>query len=226
MTTLTVGRVTELPRVNLLPPEVAQASQFRRLQIMLGLIVVATLAAIAASYVFVSGQVTSAQAALDDAQAQNAALTAEAAQYADVPRVQAELAKAQLDLTRAMSPEVRWSFYLNDLSLTIPNNVRLTNMVIVQPVSLDPQVTDLKPISPMGTPGIATINFEGKAASYDAVASWLRSLARQKGYSDPTLTTVADATESGQVGKVYTFSSSVTVTDKAYSGRYTSTAGE
>ena len=226
MTTLTVGRVTELPRVNLLPPEVAQASQFRRLQVMLGVIVLGALAAIAASYVFVSGQVTSAQAALDDAQAQNAALTAEAAQYADVPRVQAELAKAQLDLTRAMSPEVRWSFYLNDLSLTIPNNVRLTDMVIVQPVPTNPLATDLQITSPMGTPGIATINFEGNAASYDAVASWLRSLAKQKGYSDPTLTTVADATVSGQVGKVYTFSSSVTVTDKAYSGRYTSTAGE
>jgi Tfp pilus assembly protein PilN len=226
MTTLTVGRVTELPRVNLLPPEVAQASQFRRLQVLLGIVVLGTLAAIAASYLFVTGQVTSAQAALDDAQAQNAQLQAEAAQYADVPRVQAELAKAQLDLTRAMTPEVRWSFYLNDLSLTIPNNVRLTTMVVAQPVAINPQPTDVQITSPMGTPGIATINFEGNAASYDAVASWLRSLAKQKGYSDPTITTVADSTEANQAGSVYSFSSSVTVTDKAYSGRYTSTAGE
>jgi Tfp pilus assembly protein PilN len=226
MTTLTVGRVTELPRVNLLPPEVAQASRFRRVQVLLALVLLATLGVIAASYLFLTGQVSSAQSSLDAAQSENTALKAEVAQYADVPRVKAELAKAQADLETAMAPEVRWSFYLNDLSLTIPNNVRINTMAIIQPVPTNPLPTDVGISSPLGTPGIATINFEGTAASYDAVASWLRSLARQKGYTDPTVTQVTDSTVDNQVDTVYTFSSSVTVTDKAYSGRYTSTAGE
>ena len=40
--------------------------------------------------------------------------------YAEVPQVLAEVDAAQANLVTAMTPEIRWSFYLNDLSLTIP----------------------------------------------------------------------------------------------------------
>lgn len=227
MTTLTVGRVTELPRVNLLPPEIAKAARFRRLQVLLGLLVVGAVAVVGFLFVLASGQVSAAQEDLDAAQAQNTALKAEVAEYAEVPRVQAELAKAQTDLTKAMAPEVRWSFYLNDLSLTIPSSVRLTTMTVTEPVPTEAVVDGTPPVvSPLGTPGIATITFEGKATSYDAVASWLQMLAKQKGYTDPTVTQVTDATEDNQTGNVFTFSSSVTVTTEALSGRYLPTTGE
>lgn len=231
MTTLTVGRVTELPRVNLLPPEVAQAARFRRLQALLALVVVVALVVVGLAYLAAAGQVTAAQDDLDAAQAQNTALKAEAAQYAEVPKVQAELAQGQADLAVAMAPEVRWSFYLNDLSLTIPSTVRLTNMTVNEPVpapgvDVAAATTQTGVVSPLGTPGIATITFEGNATSYDAVASWLQMLAKQKGYTDPTVTQVDDATEDNMVGHIYHFTSSVTVTDEALSGRYTSTAGE
>jgi type IV pilus assembly protein PilN len=232
MTTLTVGRVTDLPRVNLLPPEVAQAAQFRRLQVLLGLLVAATVAGIGMLYLVASGQVSSAQSDLDAAQAENASLKAEVATYADIPRVQADLARYEADLTVAMGPEVRWSFYLNDLSLSIPSSVRLTSMNVVQPVpsqaaGATATVPGTPPVtSPLGTPGIATITFEGKATSYDAVASWLQMLAKQKGYTDPTVTEVAKDVGTTTAGNVFTFSSSVTVTEKALSGRYLPTDGE
>ena len=38
----------------------------------------------------------------------------------------AEVDAAQANLVTAMTPEIRWSFYLNDLSLTIPRTTRLT----------------------------------------------------------------------------------------------------
>lgn len=230
MTTLTAGRVTELPRVNLLPPEVAQAARFRRMQALLALIVVVALVGVAMAYLAASGQVTAAEDDLAGAQQQNTALKAEAAQYAEVPKVQAELAQGQADLAVAMAPEVRWSFYLNDLSLSVPSNVRLTNMAVSEPVPMPgadlTTATEAGVVSPLGTPGIATITFEGNAVNYDAVASWLRMLAQQKGYTDPTVTQVDDATEDGMAGHVYHFSSSVTVTEEALSGRYNSTAGE
>lgn len=231
MTTLTAARVTDLPRVNLLPPEVAQAARFRRMQALLGLVVVVALVGVAMAYLAASGQVTAAQDDLDAAQQQSTALKAEAAQYAEVPKVQAELAQGQTDLAVAMAPEVRWSFYLNDLSLSIPSNVRLTTMTVTEPVpapgaDATATTTESGVVSPLGTVGIATITFEGNAVNYDAVASWLQMLAKQKGYTDPTVTQVDDATEDGMTGHVYHFSSSVTVTSEALSGRYTSTAGE
>ena len=228
MTTLTVGRVTTLPRVNLLPPEIEQAAKFRRTQVLLALVVAGTLALVGGAYVLVSGQVSAAEDALAEAQAQNAQLQAQVAEYADVPRVQAELAKAEADLATAMGPEVRWSFYLNDLSLTIPSTVRLTTMAISQPTTTTTAAdgTTSAVVSPLGTPGIATITFQGNATSYDAVASWLQMLARQKGYADATVTQVTDITEETNVGNVYNFSSSVTVTSDALSGRYLPTAGE
>lgn len=231
MTTLTTGRVTQLPRVNLLPPEVAQAARFRRVQALLALVVVMALVGVGLAYLVASGQVAAAQDDLDAAQAENTQLKAEAAEYAEVPRVKAQLAQGEANLSAAMAPEVRWSFYLNDLSLTIPSSVRLTTMTVTQPVPLPgaevaTTTEDSTVVSPLGTPGIATIVFEGNAASYNAVAAWLQTLARQNGYTDPTVTQIENSTEENMAGNVYSFSSSVTVTEDALSGRYTSTAGE
>ena len=39
MTTLTPTRLAAMPRVNLLPPEIAEAARFKRLKVMLGLLV-------------------------------------------------------------------------------------------------------------------------------------------------------------------------------------------
>jgi len=226
MTTLTVARATELPRVNLLPPEIAKAAKFRRVQVLLGLVIVGVAGALVAGYLVASSQVGSAQDSLDAASATNTALKAEVAKYAEVPATQAALAKGQADLVMAMSPEVRWSFYLNDLSLTIPSTVRLTTMTVVQPVPTDATSTDVGLTSPLGTPGVAVITFEGKATSYDAVAAWLQSLMKQKGYADPTVTEVVQDETQDLSGDVFLFKSSVTATADALSGRYTTTTGE
>jgi Tfp pilus assembly protein PilN len=232
MTTLTAVRVAEMPRVNLMPPEIAQAARFRQLQAMLALLVVAVLLGVGALYLMARGQVSSAAEELAAAENTNAALQAEVATYAEVPRVEAELAKAEADLEQAMKDEVRWSFYLNDLSLTIPSTVRLTSMNITEMPDIAPDTAATAGqvasgvVSPLGTPGIATITFEGRATSYDAVAAWLQMLARQYGYVDPTISQVSDATETDMVGQVFQFSSSVTVTEEATSGRYVETGGE
>lgn len=225
MTTLTVTRVNALPRVNLLPEEIAKAAQFRRVQALLGLVLAAVLGGLGLAFVVASGQVGSAQESLDAASATNASLKVEVTKYAQVPKTQAALAKGQQDLATAMSPEVRWSFYLNDLSLTIPSTVRLTTMTVVEPVPTD--ASSGEPLtSPLGTPGIAVITFEGKATSYDAVAAWLQTLMHQKGYTDPTVTEVTQDDTDNLSGDVFLFKSSVTVTADALSGRYTTTTGE
>src|SRR5688572_4007945 len=128
MSTQTTTRLVTLPQVNLLPPEIEQERRFRRTQLGLGAGVVAALGVVAVLFLAANSQVSSAQGDLADSKRQTSQLEAKAAEYSQVPLVysQVEAARAQLEL--AMGKEIRWSFYLNDLSLKTPRNVWLTSM--------------------------------------------------------------------------------------------------
>ena len=220
MTTLTVTRAAQLPRVNLLPPEIEEAAKLGRLKRVLVLAVVGSLVLVALLFVWASRQVSSAQSDLTAAQATGTALQAEAAKYAEVPKVNAEVTAAETNLSTAMAPEIRWSFYLNDLSLTIPNGVRLTSFTATNAAAqAQAQAGSTLPVSASGVPGVGTVAFEGKATGSDAVVSFLRVLDKQKGYYEPYLSsfTREDGTT---VGRVYTFSSTATVNMDALSQRY------
>ncbi len=219
MTTLTVTRAAALPRVNLLPPEIEQAEQLARLKKVLAVIVVGALVLAGLLYFWASGQVSSAQSELEAAQAENAALQAEAAQYAEVPLVAQQVATAETNLATAMAPEVRVSFLMNDLSLTIPQSVRLTTMSIVVAPS-DPAAaaaaaaTGVPYIPPTGT-----VTYTGKAVSYDAVASWLQSFRKQPSYENPYAQSITED-EDNTVDTVYSWASSAQLTEAAKSNRF------
>lgn len=223
-----------IPRVNLLPQEIADAENFRKLKYKLGGAVAIAVGVVGLLFVGATGQVSSAQEGLDVATANTVALQQQVTALAEVPKVYGQVAAAENQLTTAMGDEVRWSFYMTDLSLTIPNDVGLTSMSIKQvrtaaaPAAgtiAGPGAATAGAQSVLGKPGIATVTFEGQAATQDDVAAFLDSLAKQKSYVDPYFTnaSVSDDTDSGQ--KVVTFSATTTVTDKAKSGRYTNQAG-
>ncbi len=131
MTTLTPTRLAQMPRVNLLPPEIAAAAKLKRLKLILGLLVLAAMVLVVLGYLFASSSIGGAEESLADAQADGAQLQADVATYAEVPQVLAEVDTAQANLETAMTPEIRWSFYLNDLSLTIPRSTRLVTMTAI-----------------------------------------------------------------------------------------------
>ncbi|HLZ37285.1 MAG TPA: hypothetical protein VKP64_05905 [Mycobacteriales bacterium] len=134
MTTSTVTRLAALPRVNLLPPEIEEQGRFRRFQAGLGAAAAVTVGVVGLLYVNASGSVTEAQQGLDAAQAKTATVNAETSRYAHVPEVYAQVAASEAMLTQAMGKEVRWSYYLNDLSLSLPGRVWLTQLQITQNV--------------------------------------------------------------------------------------------
>lgn len=229
MSTLTTSRVTTFPRVNLLPPEIAEARRFRNVQIGLGAAVAGACTVVGMLYVAAAGQVADAQTELDATQAVNASLQQQASEYANVPAVYAQVEAAQAQVTQAMGQEVRWSFYLNDLSLKIPERVWVTNMTVTQ--SADgagtpgaAAATGGAPAgNPLATAGIGQVAFEGNAMKQDDVASWLDSLAQQKGYADAYFT-VSERTAIGEQD-VVKYQSTVTVTGEALSGRHTAKGG-
>ena len=87
MTTLTPTRLAAMPRVNLLPPEIAAAARLKRTKALLGFVMLAAMAAVVLVYLVVSSQVGGAEEELSTAQAQGAALQSQVNEYAEVPEV-------------------------------------------------------------------------------------------------------------------------------------------
>ena len=223
MSTQTTSRLATLPRVNLLPPEIHEQRRFRHVQAGLGGAVLASLVVAGALVVAAGAQVGKAQSDLDTNKAQATQLQSKVAEYAEVPLVLGQVEAARAQLGQAMGQEVRWSYYLNDLSLKIPRHVWLSSMTVAS--TAGPGVVAVAP--PPGqyaAVGIGTVAFEGHAYSHNDVAAWLNSLAKQKGYTQPYFSdsTVAPL---GTNKTAVRFTSTVTVTDDALSKRYTEKAG-
>jgi Tfp pilus assembly protein PilN len=221
MTTLTASRVAELPRVNLLPPEIGEASRLRRLQVLLGLALLAVLGVVGMLFVWASGQVSSAEEELATAQAEGTSLQAQVAEYAEVPRVLGEVDAAETALVTAMQPEIRFSFFLNDLSLTTPKSSRLMAMTVTNAESAV-QMDGVSAAVPtqLGEPTMGTVTFTGRSTSLDGVAAWLQSLAKQEGYVGPTFQSAVKEDPGATQGTVFTVSSTTSLSVEAASNRY------
>jgi Tfp pilus assembly protein PilN len=225
-TTPTGVRTAILPKVNLLPTEISEGARFRNLQAALAMLIVLAVLVVGALTYLANGQVSDAQDGLNAAQSHGAQLEAETAAYANVPQQYALVATADAQLEQAMSQEIRYSFVLNDLSLRMPAGVWLTNVSIAQPVDTPNQTKGA-----WGTPVLATVKFTGTAITLNDVAGWLDALAKGGNYTDPYLgqantasTTTTTSTTPG-TAPMWSFDSSMGITTKALSNRYTQKAG-
>ena len=205
-----------LPRVNLLPPEIEELRRFRRIQVGLGAGVAAAVGVVALLLVAANGSVASANTELQAATAEQSRLQAEQAKYADVEAVYAQAAAAEAMLTEAMGEEVRYSRFLSDLSLSVPENVWLKNLTFTQAEV---------PSTAVGVtePALGTVTVTGVGFSHDDVAVWLESLAGQKGYTNPYFTSSTESLIGTRT--VVDFTSSAELTSDALSGQYTKPAG-
>ena len=222
MSTQTAVRTQALPRVNLLPPEIEERRRLQTLKVALGATVLGSVGVVAALYLVAAGQVSSAQSSLDQANAENTRLTQQVATYSDVPKTKAAVAAAQTQLSQAMGQEVRWSYFLNDLSLRLPANVWLTRLTITQNVDGSPSAPSGSG-TPLFNPGLGTVQADGNALAQVDVAAWLETLAREKGLNQAFFSKSDLAPIGNQ--QVVQFSSRANITPTALSGRYTTKAG-
>ena len=204
-----------LPRVNLLPPEIAELRRVRRVQYGLAGAALASVAVMGLAYVSAVGSARDARNELREATATGQAVKAEQAQYADVNAVYARAEAAQLMLTQAMGEEVRYSTHLDQLARTVPDKVWLRDVAFTQ----TPSATAVGDT----TPSIGSVTFSGVGYAHDDVATWLESLAAHKGYAKPYLTSSTEAL----IGKRVTvdFSTTVVLTPDSLSRRYTAPIG-
>lgn len=203
-----------LPRVNLMPPEIAERVRFRRIQVGLGGAVLGTLGVVALLFVLASASLAEANDRLETETARNTALQAETARYADVTAAYRRAAAAQAQLTEAMGQEIRWSTMLNDLSLTVPDSVWIKSLVFTQ----------VPAVAPVGAlPGIGTLTVNGVGFSHDDVAVWLEALAGQKTYANPAFSSSTESLLGTR--KIVNFGSTASLTPASLSGRFTAPAG-
>jgi Tfp pilus assembly protein PilN len=228
MSTLTTTRSVTLPRVDLLPPEIGDQRRLRKVQAGLLCVVVAAAGVVGLLFLAASNEVSAAEEELTATQAEGSRLQVETNKYAAVPAVIAKVDAAKLQRSEAMAHEVRWSYYLNDLSLSIPGKVWLTGMTVTQNVDTPAAAPVEGAAATYPDPGIGQVTFEGKAYGHNNVATWLNMLAKQKGWADPYFNnSTEDPTLVGPGGEpTVTFSSQVTITEEALSRRFDQKAGE
>jgi len=209
-----------MPRVNLLPPEIAEQATLRKAQLAMVGVGLAAVAVVGVMYMSASAKVGEATETKAAAAAENDTLTRDYNALQNVREVYAQVDAARLTLASAMQNEILWSSYLHDMTLAIPDNVWLTNYTanLAQPGTPGAPGA-AAPAGAVLDPGLGTVNISGVAFSHEDVAKWLESLSKQKGYANPYFTQAVEVEIAGRT--VYKFTSSVNLTPAALSGRYT-----
>jgi Tfp pilus assembly protein PilN len=213
-------RTPTLPRVNLLPPEILEAARFRRFQLAMVAAGVGAVAIVAALGVSAHSSVNKAKTDLASAQSTQSSLQSQLNSLQSVKDVYNQVAAKKAMLTQAMGQEIRWSYYLTDLSLKVPDHVWLNSVTASETAGSAPAAPAVAAAVPAG---IGTVTFAGVAFSHDDVATWLDALAKERGYTNVYFTNSTKAKLG--VRDVVNFSSSVTLTQAALSGRYSKVEG-
>lgn len=219
------------PRINLLPPEISERQALRRLKMGLAGLVVASVAAVGGLYVHAGSGRAAAQADLDTQQAAGARLQRQVSSLASAKQAQQQAQNARQALVAAMSSEVLWSKYLDQLRLQLPDGVRYSSVAISGAGSAGstPSSTSGSTSSSSGatatTPGaLATVTITGKAVGHDQVAALMDQLGTVPGLANVYLTSTSSEGSSA-AAKVLQFTVSADVTSTALSNRYATTNG-
>jgi Tfp pilus assembly protein PilN len=219
-TTTTSTRVIELPRVNLLPPEIFERRQLQRAQAGLGVVVIAALVGVGLVYVSGGSKVTDAKSRLAASQATQTNLQSQLNKLSYVTAEAAQATAAQGMLTQATASTIPFSTYLADLSLLTPKNVWFTAITFTGSVAPG-SITD-----PTAAPAtVGTVTFSGQALAHNDVAAWLDSAAKEIGFADPYFSSSIESvipgtgTATGSTPKTWdTFNSTVNLTSAALCG--------
>jgi Tfp pilus assembly protein PilN len=187
-TSTTSTRVFDLPRVNLLPPEIFEKRQLQRAQAALGVVVLAAVVGVGLVYVNGGSAVTNAKSRLQTAQATQAQLQGKVNQLNYVTAEASQAQAAQGMLSQATGGAIPISTYLADLSLLTPKNVWFTSITLTTSVAPGSLVAGATPPATVGQ-----VTFAGQALAHNDVATWLDNAAKESGFADPYFTSSTES---------------------------------
>lgn len=192
--------------INLLPPEVAEERSRRRRAGMLIVVGIAYVLLLVAGVFYWNTKVSAARADVAIQQEINTGLELQVANLADAGALQADFqAKAAL-VQEALSKDVDWGIFLNDLSRLLPERVWVE--------TFNGSIVDGESAEVVGQ-----VTFSGIGFDFPDVSEWLRSLesAGFSGVIGPWVSTASEST----IGEdpVVSFSSTAVLTTGAVTDR-------
>ena len=162
-----------MKRINLLPPEQRVKAARERDLLWAILILVAIVVALGLVYVWQNGQVNDKQAELDGLTAQVADEQAKAAALAPYAQIQDARVAMTATAKGIYDSRVSWATILQEISLVIPENVRLQSLTGTVPATMLPGPA--VPAVP-GTAASADITFTGTTSTHKDVAEFMTRL--------------------------------------------------
>lgn len=163
-----------MKRMNLLPPEQRVKASRERGLLWAILIIVAVVAVLGIVYVWQNSQVDSKQSELDQLSAEVAALEQQVAALRPYAVIQAERTKMTESAQGIYDARVSWATILQEVSLVIPDNVRLQNLAGVVPSTMLPGAAEAA--AAQGAPTAADVTFTGNTYTHQDVADFMTRL--------------------------------------------------
>ncbi|MFM9877194.1 MAG: hypothetical protein ACKVOG_05005 [Rhodoglobus sp.] len=203
------------PRVNLLPPEVAQRKKARSARRGLVALVILVLLAVAGGYAFAAVQVELARAELAAAQARTAELLGEQLKYSEVTAVGGQVLGVTSARTVAVSTEVLWNDLYKLIRDRLPEGTTLASLIVDGRAPWEPEPV---PAGPLRQPRVATVTFVISSPGPIAIEPFVAKIADLDGFADIT-PDVVERSES-----LYSTTFTYNLTMDALSGRFA--AGE
>jgi Tfp pilus assembly protein PilN len=193
-----------MKRINILPPEARVKASRERGLIYAVLLVLVVVVALFLGYMWQNGQVTSKQADLDRVTAEASAAQAQAAAlrpYAAAETQRTQMLQTAMGLYQARVP---WSTILQEISLVIPENVRLQTLTCTVPATMQAGAA-------AGAAAATTdVTFTGTTLSHTDVAEFMTRLGLIPQLMNVQLVSSAFSTTSSSSSSSSTSSSSTT----------------
>ena len=207
-----------MTQVNLLPSEIRQRTQARRLTLMVIVAGVVLLVLVGFFYAMQAANLARVNEDIATQESRNAQINSEIAGLQEFAALQTEAQAKKALLSTAFANEVSFSSILLDLSRVIPSDAYLTTFA----AQVTPPVEGAVPVTPVPgapvttTPLIGTLTAAGEGSGADALASWITRLESVKGWVNPWISTIAEATPNTDR---FTFNSGADLTSDVLSER-------
>lgn len=195
-----------MSQVNLLPPEIREVQQRRRLTALVGLGGVAVLALVGAFYFLQTRSLSEAEDKLAAQQQANRRIQAEISQLTQFADLQAKRDARQALVDTVYENEISWSSVLQDVSQVIPDEAVLDSFSGSLTVATGTPVGGEEAVDLAVLTGlVGNLQFSGQAVGEETVALWLTKQNRPKGWANPWL---SSAQETEERSNIYEFTSS------------------
>jgi Tfp pilus assembly protein PilN len=163
-----------MKRINLLPQEERVKASRERGLIWAILILVAVVVVLGLWYVKLNGDVNAKQSELAAIQSETTTVQAKIAELAPYAALQTQRTSMTETAKGIYQSSVPFSILLQELSLVIPENVRLQTVTAIVPLSMLPG--GAAPATAVGAPAAADVTFTGQTEKHRDVAEFMTRL--------------------------------------------------